>query len=216
MIIKGKPLSTFLFRLLAWPVGLFLKGRFRKLEIHGVEIKPGHSYLLMANHFSFLDGCWAYYLCRKLFYAKDKMQHMHVMVLKKQMQRNKWLKYIGAFSVDPGKRSISESFEHAAELLSKPGNLLLFYPQGKLESNYIRTIQFEEGLYEIISRVKGSCQLVWCSSFTEYFESTLPSLSMNLLDLGTNAGFDFGRVKQEVNDFHRMAMAKNFRFTVEE
>ena len=143
------------------------------------------------------------------------MRKLYIMSVKKQMEKNWWLRYIGSFSIDPGKRSIDESFAYAAAILSEPGNLLLFYPQAKLESKHIRHIHFEDGLNQIIPQIKGNCQLVWSSNIIEYFESTKPSLYYNLLDCGTNGDYDFERLKQKVNLHHRAAIKENFRFTEE-
>ncbi|WP_316813646.1 lysophospholipid acyltransferase family protein [Pedobacter heparinus] len=215
MIIKAKPLPPFFFRCGAILIGWLLKRRFNKLVISDVDVRPDHSYLLMCNHFSFLDGILAYYLCAKVLKKKNVMKHLYIMSLKKQMQKNKWLKYCGSFSVDPGKRSIQESFDYAAEVLSTPGNVLLFYPQGNLESSHVRHIQFQDGLREIVPQVKGHCQLIWSSNLMEYFESTKPSIYFNLLDCGTSREFDFEALKQNVNTHHRLAIAKNIRFTKE-
>lgn len=214
MIIKAKPLNPFFFKCGAILIGWILKRRFNKILVHGIDIKPDHSYLLMCNHFSFLDGLLAYHLCHKALW-KNGMKRLYIMSLKKQMEKNKWLRYCGSFSVDPGKRSIVESFEYASEILSKPGNVLLFYPQGNLESSHIRHIQFQDGLREIVPNVKGKCQLIWSSNVIEYFESTKPSLYYNLLDCGESAEFDFESVKQQVNLHHRKSIEKNIRFTKE-
>jgi len=131
------------------------------------------------------------------------------------MQKNKWLQYTGSFSVDPGKRSIQESFDYAAEILSEPGNLLLFYPQGQLESMQIRHIKFDEGLYEIVPKIKGDCQLIWCSNTVEYFESLRPTIYVNMLDCGTNHNFDFEALKQKVNQHHIKSIELNIRYTDE-
>jgi hypothetical protein len=183
--------------------------------IKGVEIKAGYSYLLMCNHFSFLDGFLAYYLCFHEINRKQKIKGIYMMVLKKQMEKNWWLKYIGAFSVSPGTFSIEESLDYAAEILSAPGNLLLFYPQGNLESSHVRHIEFKEGIAEIIPKIKGDCQLLWSSNLTEYFESLKPSVYFNMLDCGTNHEFDFERLKEQVNKHHRKAMQDMIRFTKE-
>lgn len=215
MIYKSKPLSPFLFRVFAWIISLFLKTRCRKLNIHPVGLKPGHSYILMCNHFSFWDGFWAYYICNKYFLNKG-MKKLYIMSLKKQMDKNKWLRYIGSFSIDPGKRSIQESFDYAADILSEPGNLLLFYPQGKLESMYIRHIKFDEGLYEIVTRIKGDCQLIWNSTTLEFFESVRPTIDGSMLDCGTNHNFDFTALKKKVDEFHISAIKRNIRYTQED
>lgn len=216
MIIKGKPLHPFFFKCGAILVGWYLKFRFNKIVFNRIHIKPGYSYLLMCNHFSFLDGVLAYYLCDQIFRDDKRMKSMHIMSLKKQLLKNKWLKLLGSFSIDPGKRSIKESFEYAGSILSKPGNLLLFYPQGNLESCHIRKIKFEDGIKEIIPEINGNCQLIWSSNIIEYFESVAPSIYFNLLDCKTNHEFNFEKLKQEVNIHHKKVIEENFRFTDEE
>ncbi|MGF1922960.1 MAG: lysophospholipid acyltransferase family protein [Bacteroidia bacterium] len=211
MIIKAKPLHPFFFWWGALFVGLFLRSRFNRIKINAIPIKADHSCVLMCNHFSFLDGFLVYYLAAKLF----KNKKLHIMVMKRQMEKNWWLKYIGCFSIDPGKRSIEETFEYTAALLSKPENLVVIYPQGNMESNYIRHIQFGDGLNQIVPKVEGNCQLVWSSNLMEYFESTKPSLFYNLLDCGTSTAYDFESLKQKVNQHHRASIEKNFRFTEE-
>lgn len=215
MIIKAKPLPPFFFRCGALIIGWLFKRRFNKILIKDIDIKPAHSYLLMCNHFSFLDGLLAYHLCHKVLSKENGMKQLHIMVLKKQMQKNKWLKYCGCFSIDPGKRSITESFDYAARVLSTPGNVLLFYPQGNLESSHVRHIQFQDGLKEIVPNVKGKCQLIWSSNLIEYFESTKPSVYYHLLDCGTSQEFDFESLKQQVNLHHRHSIEKSLRFTTE-
>ena len=214
MIYKSKPLSPKLFPVLAWLAGLFFKSRCKKLNIDPIDLKPGHSYILMCNHFSFWDGFWAFYICNKVFMDKG-MKKLYIMSLKKQMDKNKWLRHIGSFSIDPGKRSINETFDYAAEILSEPGNLLLFYPQGKLESMYTRYIKFDEGLYEIVPRIKGDCQLIWSSTTLEFFESVRPTLSSQMLDCGTNHDFNFDALKKMVNEFHVKALTRDMRYTEE-
>jgi len=138
-----------------------------------------------------------------------------MMSVKKQMEKNWWLKHTGSFSVEPGTRSVAESLDYAASLLNQPGNVLLYYPQGNLESMGIRYIEFKDGIYEIVRRIKGNCQLIWSSNLIEYFESTKPSVYFNLLDCGTNHDFDFEALKQKVNVHHLKALKKNIRFTKE-
>ncbi|MES2651827.1 MAG: 1-acyl-sn-glycerol-3-phosphate acyltransferase [Bacteroidota bacterium] len=212
MIIKSKPLHPFFFWWGALFIRIFLNRRFNKIKVNEIEIKPDHSYILMCNHFSFLDGFLAYYLADRLF-KKNGMRRLYIMSVKKQMEKNWWLRYIGSFSIDPGKRSIDESFTYAADVLAQPGNLVLMYPQGNMESNYIRHIHFEDGLNQIVPKITGKCQLLWSSNILEYFESTKPTLYYNLLDCGSNNEFDFELVKQKVNLHHKASIEKNFRFS---
>ena len=183
--------------------------------INPIDIKPNHSYILMCNHFGFLDGFFAYYLTFKMIDKQQKLKGLYTMSVKKQMEKNWWLKYCGSFSIDPRSWSIKESLEYAAELMNTPGNILLFFPQAELESHHIRHIDFKDGIYEIVNRIKGDCQLIWSSNLTEYFESTKPSTYFNVLDCGTNRNFDFEALKQNVNAHHLQSMRKLVRFTRE-
>jgi hypothetical protein len=215
MIIKAKPLPFFLIKWGSSVLMWFVRKRFNKMVINQIDIKPNHSYILMCNHFGFLDGFFAYYLTFKMIDKQQKLKGLYTMSVKKQMEKNWWLKYCGSFSVEPGKWSIKESLEYAAELMNTPGNILLFFPQAELESQHIRHIEFKDGIYEIVNRIKGDCQLIWSSNLTEYFESLKPSTYFNVLDCGTNHTFDFEALKQNVNTHHLQSMKKLVRFTKE-
>ena len=110
---------------------------------------------------------------------------------------------------------VNESLEYTAEILSVPGNLLLFFPQGNLESSHVREIVFKEGLSQIVPQIKGNCQLIWSSNIPEYLESLKPSIYFNMLDCGTNHTFNLETLKEQVNNHHRKSLKKNFRFTEE-
>ncbi len=122
---------------------------------------------------------------------------------------------MGSFSVEPGRRSITESFDYAAEVLNQPGNVLIFFPQGNLESIHVRYIQMQHGIKEIAERIKGNCQLLWCSVILEYFEGVKPSITFDMLDCGTAKDFDMDLFQKNVNEFHQKAITKQIRYTDE-
>ncbi|WP_183565761.1 1-acyl-sn-glycerol-3-phosphate acyltransferase [Mucilaginibacter sp. SP1R1] len=215
MIIKAKPLPVTIIKWTVLFLAWFFRRRFNKMIINGAEIKPGHSYLFMSNHFSFWDGFFALYVCFKFINKQQKLKTIYIMSVKKQLEKNWWLKYFGSFSVAPGSRSVDESLDYAADKLDEPGNILLYYPQGNLESSHIRHIEFKDGVYEITQRIKGDCQLIWSSNIIEYFESIKPSVYFNLLDCGTNKTFDFDALKIKVNKHHEQAIQNQIRFTEE-
>jgi hypothetical protein len=169
----------------------------------------------MCNHFGFLDGFFALYLAFNLIQKKQKLKGIYAMSVKKQMEKNRWLKYTGSFSVDPASWTVDESINYAAELMNTPGSLLMFYPQANLESIGVRYIEFKPGINDIVKRIKGDCQLIWSSNLFEYFESTKPSTYFNVLDCGDNHNFDFEALKHKVNEHHLKAVKKNIRFTEE-
>lgn len=216
MIIKSKPLPLFLLKVGGYLLTQILRiFYFNKLIIRPVEIKSNHSYILSCNHFSFVDGFLGFYLAYQVLIKKGNMKRLYIMTLKKQMELNWWLKYLGSFSVEPRKLSVRESLAYAAEILNEPGSLLLFFPQGNLESCHIRTIQFQDGIAEIAPQIKGKCQLLWSSNIIEYFESIRPSVYFDMLDCGTNEDFDFERLQEEVNRHHKESIKQNIRFTKE-
>lgn len=216
MIIKPKLLPLPLLKLVYSVVSWFLRRRFNKLIINPIQLNPNHSYLLMCNHFSFLDGMLAFHLCRKSGLMHADFKGLYFMLLKKQMEMKPWLKYLGGFSVDPGKGTIGRSLNYAAEVLSTPGNILLMFPQGNLESIHVRNIEIKEGINAIVPNIKGNCQLIWCSTIIEFFESLQPSAYFNLLDCGTQQDFDFDEIKHKINTFHKAALNKHIRFTKED
>ncbi len=215
MIIKAKPLSHFHFRLVSGAIRLVLRVKFNKLYLPEFTVRPGHSYLLMCNHTSYWDGILAFYLCNELIRKKVSEGYVYTMVLEKQMQKNWWLKYAGAFSIAPGKNSVAESLTYAINILKTPGNILLMYPQGKLESQYVRHIEMKDGIYEIASRVSENCQLIWCSTLFDFFESLKLNIYFNLYDAGNNDNVDLKVLSDSINEFHLQAVKKQLRYTVE-
>ncbi len=215
MIIKAKPLPAWVYIFLGAWLCRFLEWKF-KIRIKDIPIKRGHSYLLMSNHTGFWDGMWSMYIAYKVLLKQEpSLKGLYIMSLKKQVQKRPWLRYLGSFSVEPGTESVKESLSYAADILSEPGNVFLFYPQSMLESSYVRYLDLKPGVREILHETKGPCQLIWVSNFTEYFESLQPQLTCCLLDAGIASDFDFERFRQDVNRHHLAAMKKQFRYTVE-
>jgi len=213
MIIKAQRNPASIIKTFAFLFNWFFRRRFNKMLIKGTAINAGHSYLLMCNHFSFWDGFWAAYLSLHAVDKEQEMKGFYIMVLKKQMQMNPWLKYFGCFSIAPGTTTVNESLAYASEILSKPGNILIMYPQGNLESTHVRDIVMKDGISYIVNQIKGDCQLIWSSNFVEYFESMKASVYFHMLDCGTNHDFDFEELTKKINVHHKVSMKKQFRFT---
>ncbi|WP_231489847.1 1-acyl-sn-glycerol-3-phosphate acyltransferase [Pedobacter sp. Leaf170] len=214
-MIKDKPLPDSLLRFGGKVLSWFIKKKFKKIILNEIDIKANHSYLLMCNHFSFWDGLLACFIVVNAIDKKQRLKGMKIMVLEKQMEMNKWLKYIGCFSIAPKSIRAKESLDYAIDILNEPGNVLIIFPQGNLESMFIRYIKFKDGITSIIPHVKVNCQLIWSSNFIEFFEGLKPRVYLNMLDAGTNSDFDFERLKSDVNAHHLSSMKKNFRFTEE-
>ncbi|RYD72014.1 MAG: glycerol acyltransferase, partial [Sphingobacteriales bacterium] len=209
MIIKAKPFPTWVLVALGHIVSWILRRKLNRLEIFETAIKPGHSYVLMCNHFSFLDGFIAGHLLRKAVYEKNKeVKSLYIMVLEKQLRQNRWITRFGGFSIAPGTASAKESLAYAAEILNEPGNVLFLFPQGRIESNHAKKMELKPGIADIIPQVKGNCQLLWSSNLIDYYESINPSVYCHMLDCGTNHDFSFGELCTKVNAHHLNAIKK--------
>jgi hypothetical protein len=217
MILKAKQLPYYAgFNIAGKLLGRILKRRFNKLLIDKVDVKPGHSYLLLCNHLSFWDGFWAAYLSYKMLNKAAPVRHFYAMILKKQLQKNNWMRYFGCFSIAPYGPSMLESIDYAAQILNTPGNILLLYPQANLESMYVRNIELKkEGICSILERTTGKCQIIWSSNLVEYFESLKPSVYFHTVDCGSREDFDFDSLSKKINEHHTAVMKRHFRFTEE-
>ncbi len=215
MIIKERKIPRLFFKIGWFFISWLVAKRFNKLKIHEVEIKPNTSYLLLCNHFSFWDGFLAAYLVKHTIGKAAIVNTINFMSVKKQIQMNPWLRFMGSFSVSPGKTSSGKSVAYAAEKLSTPGNVLVLYPQGNLESCHIREIEMKDGINALVPQIKGDCQIIWSSNLVEFFESLKPSINFHLLDCGTNHDFNFENLQANINQHHRLALKKQIRFTEE-
>jgi len=214
MMIKAKPFPTWVLVMLGHVVSWFLRRKLNRIQIFDAEVRQGHSYILMCNHFSFLDGFIAAHLLRKAIYEKNKqVKSMYIMVLEKQLQQNKWITRFGGFSIAPGTASAKESLSYAAEILSVPGNVLFLFPQGRIESNHTRVMELKPGIADIVPQIKGDCQLLWSSNLIEYYESISPSVYCHMLDCGTNHDFNFPELCDRINTHHLNAIKKQIRFS---
>lgn len=169
---------------------------FRKVAIHDEFEDRGKAVLLVGNHFSWWDGFFAYYLNSKLLKRK-----IYVMMLEEELRKRMFLNKAGAFSVKKGSRSVIESINYAASVLDDPGNMLVMYPQGEIQSVYTMPLKFEKGIGDIIRRAKGDFQLIFYAALVDYFSFRRPSLSFYLKEHEVKEGFDDGSIESEFNDF---------------
>lgn len=119
--------------------------------------------LVMGNHHSWWDGFWILHLNR-LYWKK----RFHVMMKYEQLRKHPTFRYAGAYSVDQGRRSIVDSLNYTENLLQKPNNLVLLFPQGKIQSQHINCIKFQKGATSIIRR-SNNVDIMMIATFTDYF-----------------------------------------------
>jgi len=213
-MIKAKPLPKWVLVALGHVVSWFLRRKLNRIHIYDTNVRLAHSYILMCNHFSFLDGFIAGHLLRKAVYEKNKeVKGVYIMVLDKQLQKNKWITRFGGFSIAPGTASAKESLAYAAEILSEAGNVLFLFPQGRIESNHASKMVLKSGIADIVSKIKGDCQILWTSNLVDYYESISPSIYCHMLDCGTNHNFSFSELCKRIDAHHLNAIKKQIRFS---
>jgi 1-acyl-sn-glycerol-3-phosphate acyltransferase len=157
--------NFFINRVIHYYVRWIVERQFQELLFNAIEVDKNKSVLLIANHFSFWDGLILYCVNQRLL-----KKTYHVMVEEKTVHMLQYLKFAGAFSVNKRSRDIIESLNYAAALLDDPQNLVLIFPQGKLFSNYVDDVHFDKGVFRIMEKAAGKFQLVFASTFIQYFK----------------------------------------------
>lgn len=180
-----------------------MRREFKVMRFNAIDIKPGHSVLLLCNHFSWWDGFWAGWITTKVMHHK-----FHIMMQHDHIEQRKWLRFMGGFSINRQSKEVIASLNYTADLLNDPNNMVTVFPQGELVSNHATEINIERGIAHIVKKIKGDCQIVYYSAFIEYFESFKPSVYFHMLDCGTNRDFDFDRLKTQISEHHKKALAE--------
>lgn len=172
MIIKAKHHFVIypIFKLFS---RVMINRHFSSVEVIGeVEVSNKRSILLLSNHSSWWDGFWQLFLNMKVFKKK-----FHFMMLEEQLKKHWYFNYTGGFSIKKSARSVVETIQYSAEVLSHPENLVLMFPQGKVESIHKHAFTFEKGVEKIIERTERSdLQIVFLVNSVDYFINKRPIL----------------------------------------
>lgn len=148
-----------------------IKHHFRSVAIEGDFDDLGKPVMLIGNHIGWWDGFWGMYLKIKLLKRK-----FYFMMQEDQLLRYYFFNYTGGFSIKRKSREVVESLNYAASLLYDPGNMVLIYPQGKLQSLYCNTFKFERGIERILKDREGEVQLLMSVNMIDYLEHSKPTL----------------------------------------
>jgi 1-acyl-sn-glycerol-3-phosphate acyltransferase len=148
-----------------------IERNFSGIHIEGEFNDNGHSVLVVANHISWWDGFWVEYLNHKTIHRK-----FHFMMLEEQLKKHWYFQHTGGYSIKKNSRESLESIGYTVELLSKDENLVLMFPQGKIHSSHINSVQFESGIQHIIKKCKDATQMLFVVNITDYFSDAKPHL----------------------------------------
>lgn len=162
---RHKRLHTAFFRFYS---RYLMRNNFRSVRFVDDPGPTDKPVLIIGNHFSWYDGFFMNYYNNEVLKKK-----FHVMMLEEQLQGRMFLNKSGAFSINPGTRDIIESLTYSAEILNDPGNLLLMYPTGEIQSSYISSFRFMKGLDKILSGNNAEIRFYAC--MIDYFSERKPA-----------------------------------------
>jgi 1-acyl-sn-glycerol-3-phosphate acyltransferase len=150
-----------------------MKHTFNSVILNGEFTDRELPVLLVCNHMSWWDGIWAFYFNKKML-----LRRFHFMMLEEQLRKNWFFKYTGGFSVTKNSKSVIETIKYAAELLQNPGNSVLMFPQGEIQSMHRHTFHFEKGIGKILDKTNNQVQIVMLANIVDYFSDIKPNLTI--------------------------------------
>jgi len=141
-----------------------IRRNFHEVYINGNFTDRELPVLLVSNHISWWDGFWAMYLNLTIF-----RRRFHFMMLEDQLRKYMFFNKTGGYSIKKGSRSIIESLNYTARLLSDNKNLVLIFPQGEIQSIYTGTLHFEKGLEHILKKMTSKAHIIFLVCLIDYF-----------------------------------------------
>ncbi|MGF1533527.1 MAG: lysophospholipid acyltransferase family protein [Bernardetiaceae bacterium] len=182
-------------RFWSWYFRTIIRSDFASFSVmDNIQTDPEHSILLLQNHISWWDGFWAYHL-NDLYFGR----RFHVMMLEEELAKRRFLTYAGAFSVQKNSRSIIQSLNFCAQLLRSPENLLLLFPQGKIESLQIPQLSFGKGVIRVLEQARAHTQVIYACALPDYFSDRKPHLRLYLKHIPNG---ELGQITDWMQDFN--------------
>ncbi len=154
---------------------LKMKSHFERVHIIGEFPQDDASVLLIANHTGWWDGFWALILSTRYFKRK-----YYFMMLEKELAKRWLFSYSGGFSIAHNAKSMVESLNYAASILTQKNNLVLMFPQAKMHSLYRREFSFANGVSRITKQMPDTTHIYFLASLVDYFDHPKPSLYLYL------------------------------------
>jgi 1-acyl-sn-glycerol-3-phosphate acyltransferase len=120
------------------------------------SLDPNASVLLISNHQSWWDGILLFLINKR--YWKKKF---HVMMLEEELKKRMFLSRLGAFSVHKKSSSVGTSLEYAEKILEDPNNLVLIFPQGRIESPFSTQFTWPKGVQTLAKSTTCKSIVFW-------------------------------------------------------
>lgn len=104
-----------------------------------------------------------------------------------------------------------DSIQYASKVLGSPSNMVLVFPQGKLQSVHATEIILEKGLYRLLEKLPEKCQVIYNAVTIEYLEGFRPWVQFHMYDCGVARGIDREELQGQVNTFHQQVLQGQVR-----
>ena len=126
-------------------------------------------------------------------------------MLEEQLKHYWFFNHIGAFSVKKGSKSILESLNYSLEILNDPDNILIIFPQGKVESIYLNSIHFEKGALKLAHDAwPNKTLIVFNCNLIDWRENQKPIFN-SYLKLSTNKE----KIAEDYNLFYQECLRQS-------
>lgn len=205
MIIKSKHhlfyYTYFKFFYCKWKI----YRHFTMVKITGEFLEKNLPILVISNHVTWWDGIWTMFLNIKYFNRK-----FHFMMLEDEIKKDKVPNNVGGYSVKKGSRSIIETINYTAELLSVKENMVLLFPQGKIESLLTPSIQFEKGFNNILKKIQNEVQIIFLVNLVDYFSNMKPNVYMYFKEY-PNLDLDTEKMQKDFNTFYTESVTEHLQ-----
>jgi 1-acyl-sn-glycerol-3-phosphate acyltransferase len=202
MVLKARH-HFFIYPFFKWYAGWIIHRHFGQVELKAEFDDRGLPVLLLANHVSWWDGFFAMQLNVKVLRRK-----FHFMMLDEQLKKFSFFNKTGGYSIRKKSRETIESINYTAELLREHGNMVLLFPQGKIESIYKTSFQFESGIGRIVEKTGCKIHILFMANLIDYFSSRKPGLYIYVSEYKSDK-FDTKSIQDAYNLFYSNCIIAN-------
>lgn len=179
-----------------------LRSDFKEIRYNkDILISQNKALLVLGNHFSWWDGFILFRLNELYFHKR-----LHLMMLEDQLSKNSFLRYAGAYSINRQGRKIFESLNYTASLLENPENLVIIFPQGKIESMHAPYIRFEKGIKRIIDQYQKDIQILFSTALVDYCTHRKPTLHFYLKEYAYQPSYTLEDIEKAYNAHYQEAL----------
>lgn len=200
--------NTIVYRFFSWYIQYIIKKDFSAFNYDRIGAKQDAAILILANHFSWWDGFFIFYINKRVF-----RKNFHVLVNAENYNNVGFLKYLGAFAAESKGKDVLETLNYAGKLLDDRNNLVLLFPQGKLYSNHLKSITFEKGVMQMINASQKKINIIFAATFIDYFAKRKPSATTYLQNWETEEYVSLQLLKSAYNKHYDQSVMKQTQIT---